>query len=124
VLTAENGAQGVDLFDRSSDEISMVLLDVVMPAMDGPETAVAIQSRNPDVPILVMSGLGDHDALHRFGKVRIAGFVPKPFAPDQLAQAVAVARHGAARWAGKDRRETGEPVYAGPERLTVGSSGQ
>jgi PAS domain S-box-containing protein len=124
VLTAENGAQGVDLFDRSSDEISMVLLDVVMPAMDGPETAVEIQSRNPDVPILVMSGLGDHDALHRFGQVRIAGFVPKPFAPDQLAQAVAVARHGAARWAGKDRREGGEPVYGGPERRTVGSPGQ
>jgi CheY-like chemotaxis protein len=123
VLTAENGAQGLDLFDRSSDEISMVLLDVIMPAMDGPETATEIQSRNPEVPILVMSGLGDHDALQRFSKVRIAGFVPKPFAPDQLAQAVAVARHGAARWAGKDRRE-GVLRYGGPDRRTVSSSGQ
>jgi len=124
VLTAENGAQGLDLFDRSSDEINMVLLDVIMPTMDGPETAVAIQSRNPNVPILIMSGLGDHDALERFNKVRIAGFVPKPFAPDQLAQAVAVARHGAARWAGKDRREPAESTYGGPERRTVGSLGQ
>jgi two-component system, cell cycle sensor histidine kinase and response regulator CckA len=122
VLTAENGAQAMDLFDRSGDEISMVLLDVVMPAMDGPETAAAIQSRNPNVPILIMSGLGDHDALGRFHQVRIAGFVPKPFAPDQLAQAVAVARHGAARWAGKDRREGVELKYGGSERRTVGAS--
>jgi hypothetical protein len=46
--------------------------------------------------------------------------VPKPFAPDQLAQAVAVARHGAARWAGKDRRETVPESYDGPERRTTG----
>jgi len=120
VLTAENGRQALELFERSSDEITMVLLDMVMPVMDGAETAGAIQSINPAVPILIMSGLGDQDALGKFTDVRIAGFVPKPFAPDQLAQAVAVARHGAARWAGKDRRETMPMSYEGPERRTTG----
>ena len=86
-----------------------------MPVLDGAETAVALQSRRPDVPILVMSGIADDDALRRFGQVRIAGFVPKPFAPDQLAQAVAVARHGV-KWAGKDRREERVPKLAGPDR--------
>jgi DNA-binding NarL/FixJ family response regulator len=87
-----------------------------MPVLDGGETASAMQLRNPRVPILIMSGLADHAALHGLGEARIAGFVPKPFAPDQLAQAVALARQGAAKWVGKDRREEREPSYAGPER--------
>jgi CheY-like chemotaxis protein len=92
VLTAEHGEQALELLDRAGDDIVMVLLDLVMPVMDGAETAAAIKSRRADVPILVMSGIGDDEALGRFDHVPIAGFVPKPFAPDQLAQAVAVAR--------------------------------
>jgi DNA-binding NarL/FixJ family response regulator len=49
---------------------------------------------NPEVPIIVMSGIADEDALRRFGHVRISGSVPKPFAPDQLGQAVALVRRG------------------------------
>ena len=122
VLTAENGAQGMELFLRSANEISMVLLDVVMPSMDGAEAAATMQAHNPNVPILIMSGLGDQDALQRFRHVRIAGFVPKPFAPEQLAQAVAVARQGIGSWAGHDRREPGSK-HDGPERRAVKTEG-
>jgi DNA-binding NarL/FixJ family response regulator len=57
--------------------------------------------------------------LQRLNEVQIAGFVPKPFSPDQLAQAVAMARHGPVKWVGKDRREADELGYAGPERRLV-----
>jgi PAS domain S-box-containing protein len=116
VLTAEHGGQGVDLFERSRDEIMLVLLDIVMPVLDGAETATAIRELNPDVPILVMSGISDDEALGRFGDVRISGFIPKPFAPEQLAQAVAMARHDPAMWLGKDRRQAAIPRFEGPER--------
>jgi PAS domain S-box-containing protein len=116
VLTAEHGAQGLELFDRVQDQVVLVLLDLVMPVMDGKETAFALRARNSEVPILITSGIADHDALRGFGGVRIAGFVPKPFAPDQLAQAVAMARQGAARWVGKDRRETNDAGFGGPDR--------
>jgi CheY-like chemotaxis protein len=111
VLTAEHGAQALELFDRAANEIVLVLLDLVMPVLDGPETAVSLHSRRPDVPILVMSGIADDDALTRFGEVRIAGFVPKPFAPDQLAQAIAMARSGAMKQA-----EVAEEPQHGPPR--------
>ncbi|HET6837818.1 MAG TPA: response regulator, partial [Gemmatimonadales bacterium] len=116
VLTAEHGAQALELFDRSNDPIILVLLDLIMPVLDGRETAAALQARDPDLPILVMSGTGDDDALRGFGGTRVAGFVPKPFAPDQLAQAVAVARQRTGTWAGKDRRSAGESEYTGPDR--------
>jgi CheY-like chemotaxis protein len=121
VISAENGAQALELFDRSANDILLVLLDLSMPVLDGAEAAVAMRSRNPDVPILVMSGVADDDALGRFGPVRIAGFVPKPFAPEQLAQALAMALKRPHLWAGKDRRNGGEPEYAGPDRRGVPS---
>jgi PAS domain S-box-containing protein len=116
VLTAEHGAQALELLDRSAQKIELVLLDLIMPVMDGAETAVEFHARNPDLPILIMSGVGDHAGLRRLGDVRIAGFVPKPFAPDQLAQAVALARRGTAKWVGKDRRQEEIEKYPGPER--------
>lgn len=115
VLTAEHGAQALELFDRVGKEIELVLLDLVMPVLDGAETAVALHSRQPDVPVLVMSGIADDEALRRFGDVRIAGFVPKPFAPDQLAQAVAMARQGV-KWAGKERRKEPDLRQIKPDR--------
>jgi two-component system cell cycle sensor histidine kinase/response regulator CckA len=116
VISAENGAQAVELFERSPNEIVLVLLDLAMPVLDGAETALAIRSCRADVPLLVMSGIADDDALRRFGPVRIAGFLPKPFANDQLAQAVAVALTRPQTWAGKDRRDGEDPQYAGPDR--------
>ena len=91
VLSAEHGEQALELADRTGEELALVLLDLAMPVLDGSDTAAALQARRPDLPIIVMSGLSDQDALRRLEDVRIAGFVPKPFAPEQLAQAVAVA---------------------------------
>jgi CheY-like chemotaxis protein len=116
VLTAEHGAQALELFDRSSEEIVLVLLDMVMPVLDGAETAAALQKRKPDLPILIMSGISDDDALAKFRDMRISGFVPKPFAPEQLAQAVAIVRQRTGTWVGKDRRQASDSDYAGPDR--------
>lgn len=119
MITAEHGAQALELFDNIPDEVQLVLLDLNMPVLDGGETAVALRQRKPDVPIIVMSGIADEDALSRFENVRIAGFIPKPFAPDQLAQAIAVARRGVGEWAGKERRDGGEVKLVTPDRRST-----
>ena len=116
VITAEHGAQALELFDHVPDEVQLVLLDLNMPVLDGAETAVALRERKPDIPIVVMSGIADEDALGRFENVRIAGFIPKPFAPDQLAQAIAVARKGPGKWGGKERRNMTGPKHVTPDR--------
>jgi two-component system cell cycle sensor histidine kinase/response regulator CckA len=122
VLSAENGAQAMELFDRSAEDIVLVLLDLAMPVMDGAETAIAMHARKPGIPMLVMSGIADDDALRRFGEVRIAGFVPKPFSPDQLGQALAMALKRPHLWAGKDRRDRGDPKYEGPNRRNTATA--
>ena len=117
VITAEHGAQALELFDNIQDEVELVLLDVNMPVLDGGETAVALRQRKPDIPILVMSGIADEDALQRFETMRISGFIPKPFAPDQLSQAIALAQQGTKSWVGKERR-----VNHRAEKVTPGSA--
>ena len=122
VVTAEHGAQALELFDHIPDEVKLVLLDVNMPVLDGGETAVALRERKPDIPILVMSGIADDDALRRFETMRISGFIPKPFAPDQLAQAIAIARQKTKTWAGKDRRDGKSPRQVTPDRRSAAAS--
>jgi PAS domain S-box-containing protein len=119
VITAEHGAQAVELFDNVPDEVKLVLLDVNMPVLDGGETAVALRERRPDIPILVMSGIADEDALKRFETMRISGFIPKPFAPDQLSQAIAIARQGTKSWAGKERRGNPRAEKVIPDRRSA-----
>jgi PAS domain S-box-containing protein len=92
VLVAEHGGQALELVQRTGEEIILVLLDIAMPVMDGATAAAELVARRPDLPIIVMSGLADQDAIRRLENLPIAGFVPKPFAPEQLAQAIAVAR--------------------------------
>ncbi len=124
VITAEHGAQALELFDHVPDEIQLVLLDLNMPVLDGSDTAIALHARKPDIPILVMSGIADDDALRRFDHVRIAGFVPKPFAPDQLAQAVAMVRQAPGRWVGTERRGRKEPSHVAADRRSAPSQRQ
>src|SRR5829696_4608938 len=50
VVSAENGAQALDLFDHSRDKFVLVLLDLIMPVLDGPDTAAELYSRRPDLP--------------------------------------------------------------------------
>jgi PAS domain S-box-containing protein len=92
VLVAENGAQALELVERTGQEVELVLLDLSMPVMDGTATAEALLSTRPELPIVVMSGLADDDAVGQLKNLPIAGFTPKPFAPEHLAQVVAVAR--------------------------------
>jgi CheY-like chemotaxis protein len=88
VLLAQNGQEGVRLFQERSSDIGLVLLDVAMPGMDGLETLIRIRGIRPDVPVLVCSGFGDVEVEARFAGKAIAGFFPKPYTVKQLARKV------------------------------------
>lgn len=57
VLTAKNGREAIDLYAKHWQEISLVLLDLMMPLMDGPATLRVLKRINPDVEVVAMSGL-------------------------------------------------------------------
>jgi len=59
VITAEDGAQAVELFRKHSKEVDLVMLDVVMPNLSGPDAYDQMREVNADLPALFTSGYAD-----------------------------------------------------------------
>lgn len=56
VYEATDGLEALEVYDKHQAEISLVLLDMVMPRMDGRETYIALRQRNAQLPVVVCSG--------------------------------------------------------------------
>jgi CheY-like chemotaxis protein len=61
-----------------------VLLDMTMPHLDGPETFRLIRQTMPTLPVMLMSGYNEQEAISRFAGKGIAAFLPKPFTTKDL----------------------------------------
>ncbi|MFM8982665.1 MAG: ATP-binding protein, partial [Spartobacteria bacterium] len=88
VLTANDGEEGLALFKQHAGEIQLVITDMSMPEMDGPEMDAASHKISPTVPILGTSGLNtqpDTETLRALGLQKILG---KPCNSQTILQAI------------------------------------
>jgi two-component system cell cycle sensor histidine kinase/response regulator CckA len=88
VLEARHGIEALLTSAKYVGPIHLLLTDVVMPQMSGPEVAEKILSVRPEIKVLYMSGYPDHPVFDRGGVSRETGFLPKPFSPRLLVQKV------------------------------------
>ena len=93
VIEAEDGEQAVDIFFKEKD-IGLVILDVMMPKMDGWEVCREIR-KNSKVPIIMLTARGDErDELLGF-ELGVDEYISKPFSPKILvARIEAILRRG------------------------------
>ncbi|MHC1764873.1 MAG: PAS domain S-box protein [Verrucomicrobiia bacterium] len=84
VLLANDGAETVALYARHGPEIRAVLVDIMMPFMDGPATIRALQKLDPHVRCMAVSGLMDNDKLTEIAEDGKVAFLAKPFTTEQL----------------------------------------
>jgi CheY-like chemotaxis protein len=87
VLSAANGAQALEVLSQRPD-VAIVVTDMVMPTMSGPELAARLREERPDLPVLFLSG---YAAAAAIGRDLLRGdepFLPKPFTPGDLAGTV------------------------------------
>ena len=84
VILANDGRDGVARFSERRAEIVAVLMDLTMPQMDGVDAFREIRSLDAEVPVLLMSGYNEQDAVTRFAGKGLAGFVQKPFTVEML----------------------------------------
>ena len=94
VLTAAGGREAVAALQTHGDDIDAVVLDLVMPEMGGAETFDALRRIRPELPILVVSGYDKEMASEHFVGRGIAGFLYKPYEPDELVERVRSAVSG------------------------------
>jgi CheY-like chemotaxis protein len=88
VIEARNAGEALLLCEKHSDPIHLLLSDVVMPQMSGPELAKRLAQVRPSMKILCMSGYTD-DAVLRHGLVESGiAFLQKPFTSETLARKV------------------------------------
>ena len=94
MLTAGDGKEGTQVFREHAGVIQVVLLDMTMPRMDGGETFQAIRALRPDARVILMSGYSEQEAVNRFARDGIAGFLQKPFGLSDLVEVVKRALDG------------------------------
>jgi CheY-like chemotaxis protein len=87
VLEAGNAAEAVDVYDRSTAQISMLVSDVVMPGLNGHELSQMLRLRSPRLRTLFVSGYS-FDARGDGMAFDDESFLPKPYDPTELARRV------------------------------------
>lgn len=91
VTTATNGKEAIEIYTARGHQIDLVLLDMVMPIMNGEETIRKLRELDPQVRILVTSGYSLNTGIGELPQDIVCGFVQKPYRREQLADAIAQA---------------------------------
>ncbi len=84
VLTARNGEEALEVFSADSEEIDLVILDLVMPRMGGEECLERLLEIDPEVRVLATTGYYIDDDSYQEIEPKLKGFIPKPIAPPIL----------------------------------------
>jgi two-component system cell cycle sensor histidine kinase/response regulator CckA len=85
VLPAGGPAEALALAERHPGPIHLLLTDVVMPGLSGPELARSLATSRPDLRVLYMSGYSEHPTVQRDVLDPEAALLPKPFSSEELA---------------------------------------
>ncbi len=88
VVLAENGREALSIYSAQPERFDLVLLDMVMPVMDGKELIARLFELRPDVRVVVTSGQMEDEVMRKLSGWDIAGFIQKPCATPALVEKV------------------------------------
>ena len=86
--TAQNRVPELQYAQTQKASIDLLLSDVVLPGMCGPDLAVELQRHHPESRVLFMSGYTEHTVLRQGELNHGRSFLPKPFSPEALIRKV------------------------------------
>ncbi len=89
VIVASDGAEAVGIYALNKEKIKVVLLDMMMPYMDGPATIRSLRQLDPKVRIMVVSGLAGDDKIAELTTCGIKTILSKPYTAARLLDALA-----------------------------------
>ncbi|MGB6300642.1 MAG: response regulator, partial [Rivularia sp. (in: cyanobacteria)] len=84
VMTARDGIEAIAVYVQHKKEINIVLIDIMMPSLDGATAIRTLQQMNPQVKVIAMSGLVSTEAIAQSSNASIQGFLTKPFSSSDL----------------------------------------
>jgi PAS domain S-box-containing protein len=83
-VVANDGIEALAQYLQHKDEVKLVMLDMIMPYMDGPSTIRALEKMNPDVKVLAVSGSSEKMQAAEAASRKPIRFLPKPYTTDKL----------------------------------------
>ncbi len=84
-------ADGAEALGRYEDSVDVVVLDMSMPGLSGPEVFAELRALDPEVRVVLSSGYSELEATRRFEGNGLAGFLPKPYTISELIESVKAA---------------------------------
>jgi NarL family two-component system response regulator LiaR len=87
-----NGKEGIMLCEQYQPDV--VLMDVVMPVMDGIEATKLLQDRCPDIKVLVLSSFHDHESVYTMLRNGAVGYLTKNTLSEDLVSTILATKEG------------------------------
>jgi len=88
VVTASGGRAAIECFRERAAEIDAVLLDLTMPDASGEVVLAELQRIRPDVRVIIATGYNPEAASRRLASHGVAGFVRKPYEPEEIVEQI------------------------------------
>jgi len=86
VVVADNGMSGIEKFKEHQKDIDFIILDMVMPDMDGKSVYKAIKEIKSDAKIVLSSGYNKSEEMLKDFAQGIDGYIHKPYVIDKMAE--------------------------------------
>ncbi|MFN4260857.1 MAG: PAS domain S-box protein [Gemmataceae bacterium] len=88
VLVAHDGAEAVSTFSQRPNDIDLVILDLSMPKLGGPDALRQLRAIKPTIPVIISTAYTTDEELDAVRQAGADAFVPKPYRPAELARCV------------------------------------
>ncbi|HMK48928.1 MAG TPA: response regulator, partial [Thermodesulfovibrionales bacterium] len=87
-LTARSGAEAIEVYKQHPAGIDLVILDMIMPEINGKETLIKLMEIDKDVTVLLSSGFSINGEAKAILNLGCRGFIQKPFKPEELTRKI------------------------------------
>lgn len=84
VIAAKDGFQAISIYKKLSTQIDLVVLDYILPIMDGSEVFAELRAINPRVNVMLSSGFAEQTKVNQMLANGLRGFIPKPYTQEKL----------------------------------------
>ncbi len=87
-VTAINGSDAIQVYSRHEKEIRLIVIDMMMPIMDGITCIAAIRKKNATLPFIAVSGLMDNEKIAKLTELGVTTAYSKPYSVQKLLQSI------------------------------------
>ena len=88
VMIANNGREAVDIYKYHNEKIDLVIMDMVMPEMNGKECFYELKKINQNVKVILSSGFTEENDLDDLKSSGLSGFIKKPYSTKEISKLI------------------------------------